>query len=57
MPATPGRARTFKGLADAIRLRNDTIDIFERADADPDRERRRRMLTFAGGGGPWSARN
>jgi NADH:ubiquinone reductase (H+-translocating) len=43
---------TFKSLADAIRLRNHTIRLFERADAEPDAERKRRMLTFVivGGG-------
>jgi NADH dehydrogenase len=46
------RAMTFKSLADAIRLRNHTIQLFERADAEPDPERKRRMLTFVviGGG-------
>jgi NADH dehydrogenase len=52
--ALPGadRVLTFKGLADAIRLRNHTIKLFERADAEPDARRRRRMLTFVlvGGG-------
>jgi NADH:quinone reductase (non-electrogenic) len=46
------RAMTFKSLADAIRLRNHTIRLFERADAEPDANRKRRMLTFViiGGG-------
>src|SRR5688572_11226722 len=45
------RAMTFKSLADAIRLRNHTIRLFERADVEPDAERKRRMLTFVVGGG------
>ncbi|HEX6943554.1 MAG TPA: NAD(P)/FAD-dependent oxidoreductase [Gemmatimonadaceae bacterium] len=52
--ALPGadRVLTFKSLSDAIRLRNHTINLFERADAEPDPERKRRMLTFVviGGG-------
>ncbi len=46
------RAFTFKTLADAIVLRNHVIERFERADAEPDRARRRIDLTFIviGGG-------
>ena len=42
----------FKTLTDAIRLRNHVIEMFERADAEPDPEVRRALLTFvvAGGG-------
>ncbi len=42
----------FKSLLDAIRIRNHVIDMFERADREPDREMRRELLTFviAGGG-------
>jgi NADH dehydrogenase len=42
----------FKSLLDAIRIRNHVIDMFERADREPDPEVRREMLTFviAGGG-------
>ncbi|MGH2542979.1 MAG: NAD(P)/FAD-dependent oxidoreductase, partial [Ardenticatenaceae bacterium] len=45
-------AFTFKSLEDAILLRNQIIDMFERADFEPDEAKRRRMLTFvvAGGG-------
>jgi NADH dehydrogenase len=45
-------ALTFKGLADALLLRNHVIERFERADAETDPERKRRQLTFAiiGGG-------
>jgi NADH dehydrogenase len=52
--AIPGgeHAMTFKSLADAIRLRNHTIQLFEQADAESDPRRKQRMLTFAivGGG-------
>ena len=42
----------FKSLADAMRIRNHVIDMFERAGHELDPERRRAMLTFvvAGGG-------
>ena len=42
----------FKSLADAMRIRNHVIDMFERAGREPDTEKRRAMLTFvvAGGG-------
>jgi len=42
----------FKSLLDAIRIRNHVIDMFERADREPDAAERREMLTFviAGGG-------
>jgi NADH dehydrogenase len=42
----------FKTLADAIRIRNHVIDLFERADREPDPATRRPLLTVvvAGGG-------
>jgi NADH:ubiquinone reductase (H+-translocating) len=42
----------FKSLRDAMQIRNHVIDMFERADYEPDLARRREMLTFvvAGGG-------
>ena len=42
----------FKTLLDAIRIRNQVIEMFERADAEPDPARRQELLTFvvAGGG-------
>lgn len=45
-------AFTFKTLADAVVLRNHLIERFERADAETDSARRRRLLTFVviGGG-------
>jgi NADH dehydrogenase len=45
-------AFNFKSLLDAIRIRNHVIEMFERADREPDSEVRRTLLTFviAGGG-------
>jgi NADH:ubiquinone reductase (H+-translocating) len=45
-------AFTFKTLADALVLRNHVIERFERADVEPDAQRKRRLLTFTiiGGG-------
>jgi NADH dehydrogenase len=42
----------FKSLLDAIRIRNHVIDMFERADREPDEVTRQEILTFvvAGGG-------
>ena len=42
----------FKTLGDAIRIRNHIIDVFDRADREPDPTIRRSLLTFviAGGG-------
>jgi NADH dehydrogenase len=42
----------FKSLLDAIRIRNHVIEMFEKADREPDTARRRALLTFviAGGG-------
>jgi NADH dehydrogenase len=47
-------AREFKTLSDAMRIRNHVIDVFERADAEPDPERRRALLTFVVAGGGFS---
>src|SRR5499427_3837718 len=46
------RAFDFKSLLDAIRIRNHFIDMFERADREPDQTARQEALTFvvAGGG-------
>ena len=46
------RAFDFKSLIDAIRIRNHVIDMFERADRQPDKTTRQEILTFvvAGGG-------
>jgi NADH:ubiquinone reductase (H+-translocating) len=40
------QAMMFKTLADAIFLRNHVIDLFERAEIEPDEQRRRTMLRF-----------
>ena len=52
MSDVQARAFEFKTLADAIRIRNHVIDLFERADGEGDPEVRGPMLTFvvAGGG-------
>jgi NADH dehydrogenase len=47
-------ALEFKTLADAIRIRNHVIDAFDRADAEPNPERRRALLTFVVAGGGFS---
>jgi len=46
------RAFNFKSLLDAIRIRNHVIEMFERADREPDAHLRSWLLTFviAGGG-------
>jgi NADH:ubiquinone reductase (H+-translocating) len=44
----------FKTLLDAMRIRNHVIDVFERAEAEPDAERRRALLTFVVAGGGFS---
>ena len=52
--AVAENALEFKTLSDAMRIRNHVIDVFERADAEPGRERRRALLTFAVAGGGFS---
>ncbi len=47
-------ALDFKTLADAIRIRNQVIDAFDRADAEPDAARRRALLSFVVAGGGFS---
>ena len=42
---------TFKSLQDSIRLRNQVIDMFERADFEQEAERKRQRLTFVVVGG------
>lgn len=44
-------AMSFKTLADAIFLRNRTIDLFEQADVEQDPARKRELLTFVVVGG------
>jgi NADH:quinone reductase (non-electrogenic) len=48
------RALEFKTLADAIRIRNHVIDVFDRADAERDEAKRRALLTFVVAGGGFS---
>jgi NADH dehydrogenase len=40
------KAMRFKALADAILLRNHVIELFERADVEPDPAKKRALLTF-----------
>jgi NADH dehydrogenase len=47
-------ALEFKTLADAIRIRNRLIDVFDRADAERDEAKRRALLTFVVAGGGFS---
>jgi NADH:ubiquinone reductase (H+-translocating) len=47
----------FKTLSDAMRIRNHIIDVFERAEAEPNPERRRALLTFVVAGGGFSGPN
>jgi NADH:ubiquinone reductase (H+-translocating) len=53
-PAVAENALEFKTLADAMRLRNHVIDVFERADSELDPGRRRALLTFVVAGGGFS---
>ncbi len=52
MEDVEAEAFDFKSLEDAIRLRNHVIEMFERADREPDPVARRALVTFviAGGG-------
>ena len=52
--AVAENALEFKTLADAMRIRNQIIDVFERADSEPDPGRRRALLTFVVAGGGFS---
>jgi NADH dehydrogenase len=52
--AVAENALDFKTLSDAMRIRNHVIDLFERADAEPDPECRRALLTFVVAGGGFS---
>ncbi len=52
--AVAENALEFKTLGDAMRLRSHVIDVFERADAEPDPECRRALLTFVVAGGGFS---
>ncbi|HZE57862.1 MAG TPA: NAD(P)/FAD-dependent oxidoreductase [Chthoniobacterales bacterium] len=47
-------ALEFKTLADAMRIRNHVIDVFDRADAERDEAKRRALLTFVIAGGGFS---
>jgi len=46
LPGVREHSWTMKNLADAVRLRNHVLALLERADVEPDSERRRELLTF-----------
>ena len=53
IPRMPELSFPFKTVADAVRLRNHIIDMFERAAVEPEPQMRRELLTFViVGGGP-----
>src|SRR6202048_1238332 len=52
--AVAENALEFKTLADAMLIRNHVIDVFERADSEPDPGCRRALLTFVVAGGGFS---
>ena len=52
--AVRDHALDFKSLGDAMRVRNAVIAAFDRADAEPDADRRRALLTFVIAGGGFS---
>jgi NADH dehydrogenase len=52
--AVAEHALEFKTLGDAMRIRNHVINLFERADSEPDAGHRRAMLTFVVAGGGFS---
>lgn len=51
LPGVSERAFTLKTLADATELRDHVIRLLDRAEAEPEPDTRRRMLTFAVAGG------
>jgi len=54
---TPGmveHVRSFRTVADAISLRNHLIHVLEEAEIEPDRDQRRKLLTFVVAGGGFS---
>jgi NADH dehydrogenase len=52
--AVAENALDFRTLSDAMRIRNRVIDLFERADSEPDPKCRRALLTFVVAGGGFS---
>src|SRR6266478_6634522 len=52
--AVAENALEFKTLSDAMHIRNHVIDVFERADAEPDMACRRALLSFVVAGGGFS---
>lgn len=47
-------ALTIKSVGDAASIRNRAIELLEAADAEPDQQKRRALLTFVVGGGGFS---
>ncbi len=54
IPGVEEHALNYKRLDDAVLLRDHLIDLAEHADHEPDRERRRRMLTVCVVGGGYT---
>ena len=54
IPGVEEHALTLKTVGDAAEIRNRALVLLERADAEPDAERRRALLTFVVGGGGYS---
>src|ERR1700751_5068169 len=52
--AVAENALEFKTISDAMRIRNHVIDVFERADSEPDPNCRQALLTFVVAGGGFS---
>lgn len=53
MPGLKDKVHTIKSTAEAIRCRNDLLDLLEKAAMEPDEKKRRHMLSFVVvGGGP-----
>jgi NADH dehydrogenase len=54
LPGVEEHSFPFKTISDAMNLRNHIIDMFERADMEPDAQVRKRLLTFVVAGGGFS---
>ncbi len=54
IPGLAEHALPIKSLGDAAAIRNRVLALLERADAEPDPEKRRELLTFVVGGGGFS---
>ena len=54
IPGLQQNCLTMKSVCDAVEIRNRALALLERANAEPDPEERRRLLTFVVGGGGFS---